>query len=207
MTVGAPFAAAVPATTPYGDSFYSGTSVDHDGTEWLYEPPEDLVDWVVVSVRSAAAAVSEVARRSALIRSAGKIVDIDGGVLRMPTGGFDSLFVVVDHRNHAAVMTPQRLDMSSGAAEWDFTPSMSQAYTDGGNPMKNLGGGLFGMFACDSSVDGQVTAPDFNLWNASTTAGETGYRPADCNLDGQVTAPDFNLWNANTTAGAASQVP
>ncbi len=30
---------------------------------------------------------------------------------------------------------------------------------------------------------------------------------ADCNMDGSVTAPDFNLWNANTTAGAASQVP
>jgi hypothetical protein len=125
----------------------------------------------------------------------------------MPTGGVDSLFVVVDHRNHAAVMTPQMLDVSSGSVAWDLTTSMSQAYTAGGSPMKDLGGGVFGMFACDSSVDGQVTAPDFNLWNASTTAGETGYRPADCNLDGQVTAPDFNLWNANSTAGAASKVP
>ncbi|HUF10999.1 MAG TPA: S8 family serine peptidase, partial [Rhodothermales bacterium] len=207
MSTGPLFDAALPAVTSYGDSFFDGTSAEHDGSEWLYGPPGDLVDWMVVSVRSALAAASEVARRSALIRSDGKIVDIDGGALRMSTGGFDSLFVVVDHRNHAAVMTPQMLSLSSGSATWDFTTSMSQAYTAGGSPMKNLGGGVFGLFACDSSVDGQVTAPDFNLWNASTTAGETGYRPADCNLDGQVTAPDFNLWNANTTAGAASQVP
>ena len=207
MSIGALFDAALPAVTSYRDSFFDGTSAEHGGSEWLYNPPADFVDWMVVSVRSALAAVSEVARRSALIRSDGKIVDIDGGALRMPTGGLDSLFVVVDHRNHAAVMTPQMLGLSSGSATWDFTTSMSQAYTVGGNPMKNLGGGVFGMFACDSSVDGQVTAPDFNLWIASTTAGVTGYRPADCNLDGHVTAPDFNLWIANTTAGAASKVP
>ncbi|HEY5564809.1 MAG TPA: hypothetical protein VIL33_04410, partial [Rhodothermia bacterium] len=98
-------------------------------------------------------------------------------------------------------------DLSDGIASWDFTTAMAQAYTTGANPMKSLSGGRFGMFACDASVDGQVTAPDFNLWNASTTVGDTGYKQPDCNLDGQVTAPDFNLWNANTTAGAASRVP
>ena len=73
--------------------------------------------------------------------------------------------------------------------------------------MKQLRDGRFGMFVCDANVDGQVTAPDFNLWIEKTTSGATGYQQADCDLDGQVTAPDFNLWIANTTAGASSQVP
>lgn len=73
--------------------------------------------------------------------------------------------------------------------------------------MKNLGNSTWGLFAADGNADGQVTAPDFNLWIAATTAGATGYAPSDYNLDGQVTAPDFNLWIANTTAGAASKVP
>ncbi|HEX9833787.1 MAG TPA: hypothetical protein VGA66_12035, partial [Mycobacterium sp.] len=63
---------------------------------------------------------------------------------------------------------------------------------------------VYVMWAGDGNGDGQVTAPDFNLWNAATTAGQTGYRPSDYNMDAQVTAPDFNLWNANTTAGAAT---
>jgi sugar lactone lactonase YvrE len=73
--------------------------------------------------------------------------------------------------------------------------------------MKDLGSGVFGLYASDGNVDGMATAPDFNLWNAETTAGQAGYRQPDFNLDGLVTAPDFNLWNANTTAGAASRVP
>ena len=73
--------------------------------------------------------------------------------------------------------------------------------------MKNLGDGSWGLYAVDGNVDGQITAPNFNIWNAATTAGATGYEPSDYNLDGQVTAPDFNLWNANTTSEAASKVP
>ncbi|MDX1530944.1 MAG: hypothetical protein R3362_05405, partial [Rhodothermales bacterium] len=55
--------------------------------------------------------------------------------------------------------------------------------------------------------DGQVTAVDFNLWSASTAAGETGYLFPDFNFDGQVTAVDFNLWSASTAAGAETSVP
>lgn len=207
MTVAPGFSAAIPMTTPYADASYAGTSVEHTGTEWLYDPPADLVDWVVVSVRTGTDAATEIARRSALLRSDGSVVDIDGGPLMMPTVGYDSVYVVVDHRNHAAVMTPEPLDVSSGSAAWDFTTSMSQSYTGGGNPMKDLGGGRFGLFACDVNVDGLSTALDFAAWLASTTAGETGYIQPDCNLDGIVTALDFIFWIANTTAGAASQVP
>ncbi|MGA7305327.1 MAG: hypothetical protein WBW88_10655, partial [Rhodothermales bacterium] len=207
MTVAPGFSAVIPMTTPYADASYAGTSVEHTGTEWLYDPPADLVDWVVVSARTGTDAATEVARRSALLRGDGSIVDIDGGPLMMPTAGLDSLYVVVDHRNHMAVMTPGRIDVSSGSATWDFTTSMSQAFAGGGIPMKDLGGGRFGLFACDVNVDGSSTALDFVTWLASTTAGETGYIQSDCNLDGNVTALDFVLWVANTTAGAASQVP
>lgn len=125
----------------------------------------------------------------------------------MPTGGYDDLYVVVDHRNHAAVMTRDPLDVSSGSASWDFTTSMDQAYTAGGSPMKDLGGGKFGLFACDINVDGRITVLDFTAWLTSTTAGETGYVETDCNLDANVTVLDFADWLANTTAGAASRVP
>lgn len=67
--------------------------------------------------------------------------------------------------------------------------------------------GNYDLFGSDGNADGQATAPDFNIWNAATTAGATGYEPSDYNMDGQVTAPDFNIWNANTTAGATSHVP
>jgi hypothetical protein len=104
-------------------------------------------------------------------------------------------------------MSSVLVDFSSGSGTWDFTTAMTQAYSGGGSPMKDLGDGSFGLFAADNNADGNVTAPDFNQWNAETTAGATGYVRGDHNLDSNVTAPDFNLWNANTTAGAATQVP
>jgi hypothetical protein len=102
-------------------------------------------------------------------------------------------------------MSSSAVSVSDGTGSWDFTTASTQAF--GASPMKNLGEGSWGLYAADGNVDGQITAPDFNIWNAATTAGATGYEPSDYNLDGQVTAPDFNLWNANTTAGAASKVP
>jgi len=58
------------------------------------------------------------------------------------------------------------------------------------------------MWAGDGTQDGQVTALDFTLWLAASTAGATGYEPSDYNRDQVVTGPDEDLWWANTTAGA-----
>jgi len=89
---------------------------------------------------------------------------------------------------------------------YDFTGA-GAAYTPGPAPMKDLGGGDFGMFAADANTDGQVTATDFNAWLVDTKAVATGYLSSDFDLDGQVTASDFNVWLVNTKAVAASQVP
>ena len=102
--------------------------------------------------------------------------------------------------------------MSSSAVggavdSWDFTAGLSRAYSSGGPPTKELAPGVFGLFAGDSSVDGQITALDFSQYLAGTTAGLTGYQMADYNMDGQITALDFGLYLANTTRGARSHVP
>jgi hypothetical protein len=112
--------------------------------------------------------------------------------------------VVVDHRNHIAVMSDTLIDMTGGYAEHDFTTGHAFGLS---RPQKLILSGqdsIYVMWAGDGNADGQVTAPDFNLWNAATTTGATGYQASDYSMNAQVTAPDFNLWNANTTAGAAT---
>jgi hypothetical protein len=203
------FADYRPDSQPYSDSFFDGTVLDHDNPDVVPSPPDSVLDWVLVSLRSDVTPESEVfgSTRAVFLLESGSIVDTTGGLPAFPGVAPGGYYLVVRHRNHASVMSADTLDLSDGVGSWDFTTSMVQAYSEGGSPMKDLGGGDFGMFSCDANADGQVTAPDFNLWNAATTAGQTGYLQADCNMDGQVTAPDFNLWNANTTAGASSKVP
>lgn len=201
----------IPLSQPYDDAVFDGTPLDYDGAESVISFPSGTVDWLLVDLRtgSSAATAVESALQPAFLINDGLIVGLDGDTLTFD--GVDQVpyHVVIRHRNHLSVMTPDPIpEFSDGVGVWDFTTGIGQAYSDGGNPQKLVDvSGIYGMFASDGNADGQTTAPDFNLWNAATTAGATGYLQADFNMDGQVTAPDFNLWNANTTAGAASQVP
>jgi len=199
----------LPNAQPYSDNFYDGTALDHDNPDVVSELPDSVLDWVLVSLRSDVIGESEVvgSQRTAFLLESGSIVDTSGGPLLFPDVPPGPYYLVVRHRNHADVMSADTLDLSDALGSWDFRTSMAQAYSAAGDPMKDLGGGKYGMFACDANADGIVTAPDFNLWNAGTTSGATGYEAADCDMDGSVTASDFNLWSANTTAGAVSRVP
>ena len=100
-------------------------------------------------------------------------------------------------------MSDTLVALLGGTAVHDFTNGSDY----GVGAQKELETGVWGLWAADGTVDGFVTAPDFNIWNSATSSGATGYQQSDYNMDGFVTAPDFNLWNANTSAGAASGVP
>ncbi len=198
----------VPVNQPYGASLFDGTFAEFDSVVVVAPLPSGIVDWVTLSLRTSTSAASEVIRRVAFVGSGGSLLEFDGSpsvrFQGVPAGEY---YLVVCHRNHVCAMSSSALDFGGGSETWDFTTGLGQAYSGGGASMKHLGGGVYGLFAGDNNADGDVTAPDFNQWNAETTAGATGYIRSDHNLDGDATAPDFNLWNANTTAGAASQVP
>ncbi|HUF11292.1 MAG TPA: right-handed parallel beta-helix repeat-containing protein [Rhodothermales bacterium] len=198
----------IPLSQPYGEAAFDGTLQEFDDPVAVGTIPAGTVDWVTLSLRTGTDAASEADRTVGFVKSDGSLVDPTGNsTIAFFAAGAASHYLVVCHRNHLCAMSSLAIDFFGGSGTWDFTTALTQAFTTGGAPMKHLGVGIYGLFAADASVDGQITAPDFNLWNAATTAGQTGYRAPDYNLDGQVTAPDFNLWNANTTAGASSKVP
>lgn len=207
MVVPALFTNSRPTGQPYDSSLYTGTVLEYDGADSVETFPGDAIDWILVSLRSSTDPSSEVAERALILLADGSVVTADGSSPVVQDLPPDSYYVVVRHRNHLSVMSAVAIDMTSGAGSYDFTTALAQAYSGGGNPMKSLPGGYFGMFAADGEKDENITALDFTLWLANTTAGATGYRSADYNLDGQVTALDFTLWLANTTFGAVSRVP
>jgi hypothetical protein len=148
------------------------------------------------------------AQRAALLLGTGEVVDTSGsGFVSFPVSPDSSYYLVASVRNHLPVMSSAPLTAVGGIASWDFRSSASQAYASSGPALANLGGGYFGLFACDIDQDGQITASDFNQWLIDTKAVATGYLPTDCDLDSQVTASDFNIWLTNTKAVYQSQVP
>lgn len=207
MSVAALFRASLPIHQPYDSSLYAGTRLEYNGTDSVETFPSDAIDWVLVSLRTAPDSASEVAKQALILLEDGTITAPDGS-----TPAFESLvpgsyYVVIQHRNHLSVMSNAAVDFSSGSGSYDFTTSLAQAYSDGGDAMVALPGGLYGMFGGDGNFDGQITALDFAGWLSATTAGATGYQQTDYNLDGEVTALGFVVWIHNTTAGASSQVP
>ena len=113
-------------------------------------------------------------------------------------------YIVVRHRNHLAIMSNATVALNASLASYDFTSSMSSAF--GTNPMKAVGS-RFAMYAGDANNDGQVTSPDFDLFNPKFRSAATGYEVSDWNMDGQVTSPDFDLFNPNFRAAAVTGVP
>ncbi len=67
----------------------------------------------------------------------------------------NNIHVVIWHRNHLPVLSNNPVLLSSGAYNYDFTASVDQAY-GGSDAQKDLGGGIFGMYAGDADTDGTI---------------------------------------------------
>ena len=120
-------------------------------------PNSDIVDWILVELRTGTDASTKVAERAAFLKSDGTIVDTDGSSPVTFTGlSAGDYYVVVRHRNHLAIMSTSAITLSSGSTtSYDFTTAQSKAYTSGTDPMVALSGGGFGGDECRSggSVD------------------------------------------------------
>ena len=169
-------------------------------------PNSDIVDWVLVELRTGTTSETKVATRAAFLKNDGTIVDTDGSSPVTFTGLSDgNYYVVVRHRNHLAIMSASAIPLSKSSTLYDFTTSQSQAY--GTLAMKVLSDGLYGMPTGDGNQDGLVTSTDFNIFNPKFTNAVSGYEYSDWNLDGIITSTDFNFFNPNFTTAKQSLVP
>jgi len=181
----------IPTTSPYADDQRTVSSI-----------PSDIIDWVLVQLRSTPTGPA-VASRSAFLRDDGRIVADDGTTthIGMPiTPG--SYYLVVRHRNHLAIMSANAVTLgNSSSTLHDFSTGQSQAA--GSFPMTQVSSGVFAMYAGDGNASGIVTAADAN--NVFGVLNATGYNLNDITLSGIVTAADANTIFANLNT--ATQTP
>ena len=174
---------------------YNVAPWNYSGTENVPAIPNaNVVDWVLVEYRDATSSANAIAstsigQQAAFLLNDGRIVDLDGSSnLSFSHNLNHSLFVVVWHRNHLGIMSANALTEVAGIYSYDFTTLPGQAY--GINPQKDLGSGVYGMFAGDANADGTVSTDDLTIWR--NNAGTTGYIAMDVNLDSQVDNKDKN---------------
>jgi len=186
---------ALPLNSPYPEAPATAAAL-----------PADAVDWILVELREEDG-ITPAAAVSALLLSDGRIVDPSGTAALQVSGIFSSknYYIVLRHRNHAAIMSAAAPAFTSGSVAWDFTIGIGQYYGSGG--ACELAPGVWGMWAGEADQDGAVDDNDFTLWQGAARAGAAGYAAADLGLDGQVTTADYIVWFENARAGAASALP
>jgi hypothetical protein len=196
----------LPLNQPYNTAPWNYT-----GTESVASlPSSDIVDWVLVEIRDTTSAelatpATRVERAAGFLFKNGQIRSTDGtSNLRFTQTISDSLFVVVWHRNHLGIISTHPVSEAGGIYTYDFSTSADQAL-GGTLAQKDLGSGVYGLFAGDIDASGTIDDSDKSvIWN--TEAGNTGYLASDADLDGQTDNPDKNdIWLNNLTS--QSQVP
>lgn len=180
---------------------YKTTPWNYLGTEATATFSTNVVDWVMIELRSDSTTI--VSKRAGLLLSDGSIIDIDGtGPVKFKELSDGNYYVVIRHRNHLAIMTASAIPLSSSSSElYDFTTSQLKAY--GNNSMKDLGGNVFGMYAGDTNNSTIITASD--VTSIIVNLNFSNYNNADVNMSGIVTAADVTKIISNLNE--ASNVP
>ena len=105
-----------------------------------------------------------------------------------------SYYVAIQHRNHLETWTATPVSFAGSTITYNFSDAANKAY---GNRLKDLGEGVFGLYAGDVDANGLINLADVDSAADSATAFATGYIPTDVNGDGSVDALDLILIDNN----------
>lgn len=190
----------LPLTQPYATApwHYTGT----ESVAAASNIPINAVDWVLVELRSNNVGNIPFASQAGFLLSNGTVVNTQGQLglnFNVPPGSY---YLVVRHRNHIDVMSASITALPNATA-YNFSTAATQAL--GINQQKNLGSGIFGLFAGDINGDGVITVSDYNLYVPQMSAIEV-YANGDLSLDTHVTVSDFNLYLNNSSHIGSPQI-
>lgn len=172
---------------------YSTPPWDYPVGDSVAAIPADVVDWVLLELRTGTGPSTRAAMRAAFIKSDGTVVDLDGtSAVTFSSIAVGDYYIVVHHRNHLSVMSANPVSLSGSSALYDFTVG-GKAY--GTNPVVNLSGNVYGMYAGDSDRNAVVSVLDYNA--VGSQIFRSGYLQGDHDMNGIITVLDYNLVGLN----------
>ncbi len=187
----------IPLSQPYSESPWY-----YDGEEYVNSIPNNVVDWVLLELRSQSDADQLIATKAAFLKQDGSIVEPDGSTDPLFCGidPVQSYYIVVRHRNHMAIMS----DIAKfPGSHIDLTDAAN--VFGGFDQVSYLGFMNYAMKAGDIDANGVITVDDFNVY-AAESAIINDYLSGDCNMDRTVTVTDLNMYKNNASSIAIPQV-
>ena len=189
----------LPLAQPYNQSpwNYNGAEEFDDYSDF----PSDVVDWVLVEVRtgtpnlSGNAGTNVIERKAALLLKNGRIWDARtlAPIVFEEIAQEEAFYFVIRHRNHLDIISSEAA-LGDGLMIVDFTQSITAAL--GAEQLTELDDGKFAMFAGDYIPDAVIQITDQDAW-AVNPATLYIYSLVDGSLDGVVQNTDNDLWVKN----------
>jgi len=163
-------------------------------------PNANVVDWILVELRTGTAASTKVETQAAFLLSNGSVVDVDGSsdvTFNIAIAG--NYYIVIRHRNHLAIMSAVNVPLSNTSV-YDFTTSKTKAYSS--NSMAALGSS-FGLMIGDANSNSAVNAANVSFTLSPANFNQSGYYNADVNFTRAVNAADVTVIFANLNKNSA----
>jgi len=191
----------IPATQIFNQSPWSYT-----GTETANALSINVVDWVLVELRSAANRQIIVAQKAGLLLTTGRIIDVDGVTngLLFDLQSNDDYYIVVRHRNHLDVMSATDVSIVNGELPYDFTTNSTQSLAS--QQLKAVGNGSFALHTGDCDGNGIINISDFNAYEGDFSTIDDYTAQGDFNLDGSVLIGDFNAYRPNASVIGVQEI-
>ena len=165
-----------------------------------------MIDWVLVSLRTGTTPDTEFRQAAGLVHTDGTVTFIEPCILTEddPT----AIYILVEHRNHMGIMTPNPIVVANKSLTWDFTAQQSYVGIAGFGS-KEIMPNIYAMYAGDNAQGSDSPSYDINGLDKILWTSENGnfdqYLPSDFNMNGDVNGADKILWSINN--GTSSRVP
>lgn len=169
---------------------YENAPYDMPANSAINSLPSDMVDWVIVELRSDE---NPVVKTVGVLLADGAIKDLNGvDNLNVELVEEDSYSIIVRHRNHLDVISATSIDYAA-VLSYDFTLNKSQAL-DG--KQAELLDGYAAMYTGDGTQDLIIQLTDFDLWKTNP-AQINAYGLEDFIMDGIIQVTDYDAWVKN----------
>ena len=197
------FGTATDAGQPYDQApwFYDGSEganigSDHKSNGVNYD--EDVVDWVLISLRTGESKETQVWLGAGMLYNDGHLELSDNFPNAIKSKEF---FIVIEHRNHLPIMSRTAVPIANGTITYDFSVQDSystimgigQIQSEGGRYMMIAGNGEL---VTDLSSDVDINARDLSCWLQSNGANSS-YFLEDYDMNGDINIKDRVLWQKN----------
>lgn len=188
------FAVSTPAGQPYRSAPWN-----YNGNESVTNYAADVVDWVLVSLRTNANSTTAAYRAAGLLHADGTIT-FPNGCASIPANG--QYFVLIEHRNHLGVLSSSAVPVVGGKITFDFSLQDSFTLNDPPSFGQVPIGTKWLMYACDGRKSTFVDNYDINFNDSQLWKTESGifdqYLRGDFNMDADVNFLDNILWKKNS---------